>query len=128
MTAATLTVLLVGRLTGIDSSAYEFGRHEAISAGWYRSARRRLQGAAILGLGTAGLVATAVVTRLAGDRARRYLAPLVCLTGLIGFAATRVVSLHQIDTLLYRRPLLGARIASLLEVTSRLHWPASQCD
>lgn len=44
------------------------------------------------------------------------LAPLVCVVGLAGFAATRIVSLHQVDALLYRRPIFGARIASLIEL------------
>ena len=112
-----LSVLLVGRLTGIGSSAYELGRREAITGGWYWSERRRLQGAAILGLGAASPVGVVVVARAMGDRIRRYLTPLGCLLGLAGFAATRIVSLHQIDALLYRRPILGARIASLIELT-----------
>lgn len=115
--AGVLSVLLVGRLTGIGSNAYAIGRREAIAGGWYWSERRRLQGAAILGLGTASVVGVVVVARLMGDRTRRYLTPLACLLGLVGFAATRIVSLHQIDAVLYRRPILGARIASLIELT-----------
>lgn len=115
--AAVLSVLLLGRVTGIGSSAYELGRREAITGGWYWSARRRLQGAAIVGLAMATLTGLVVVARVVGDRIRRYLAPLACILGLAGFAATRIVSLHQVDTLLYRRPILGARLASLIELT-----------
>ena len=115
--AGVLSVLLVGRLSGIGSTAYDLGRREAISGGWYWSARRRLQGAAILGLGAATLVSVVVLARLMGSRMRRYLPPLVCVFGLAGFAATRVVSLHQVDALLYERPIFGARIASLIELT-----------
>ena len=42
------------------------------------------------------------------------------VTALIGsvitFAAIRTVSLHHIDTLLYRRDLLGVRIVSVVEI------------
>ncbi len=114
---ASLTVLLIGRLTGVGSAAHELGRREAITGGWYWSARRRLQGAVILGVGTLALLSVVMLTRLTGSRTRRYLAPLVCVLGLAGFAAaTRIVSLHQVDAMLYRRPIFGARIASLIEL------------
>ena len=32
------------------------------------------------------------------------------------FAAVRIVSLHELDTLRYRRPVVGARLASLFEL------------
>jgi hypothetical protein len=116
LAAAAVAVLLIGRLSGIGSTAYELGRHEAIARGWYWSARRRLQGAAILIVGAATLAGLVSGARLMGDRLRRYLAPLGCVLALAGFAAARIVSLHQVDTLLYRRPILGARIASILEL------------
>ena len=115
--AGMMSVLLVGRLTGIGSDAYELGRRKAITSGWYWSERRRLQGGAILGLGAASLLGIVVVAHMMGDGIRRYLTPLVCLLGLAGFAAARIVSLHQIDTLLYQRPILGARVASMIELT-----------
>ena len=115
--AGVLSVLLLGRLTGIGSNAYEIGRAKAMAGGWYWSERRRLQGVAIVGLGVLSLLDILVVAHAMGDRRRRYLTPLVCLHGLAGFAAARIVSLHQIDTVLYRRPILGARIASVIELT-----------
>ena len=74
------------------------------------------QGAAIVGLALLSLTGLVVVAHVMGDRIRRYGPPLACVVGLTGFAATRIVSLHQVDTLLYRRLILGARVASLVEL------------
>ena len=115
--AGILSLLLVGRLAGSGSTVQGLGRREAITDGWYSSDRRRVQAAVIIVLGVATVGSIVVVARAMGDRMRRYLAPIVCVGGLAGFAAARIISLHQIDTLLYRRPILGARIASLLELT-----------
>ena len=114
--AGVLTALLIGRVTGVGATALSFGRTEAINGGWYWSVRRRLQGAAIVGVGTASLVSIVLMARMMGSRTRQYVAPLVCVVGLAGFGATRIVSLHQLDALLYRRPIFGARIASLIEL------------
>ena len=115
--AGVLTALLIGRLTGVGATALEFGRNEAITGGWYWSARRRLQGGAIVVVGTVGLASILLLARVMRGRTRQYVAPLVCVVALAGFAATRIVSLHQVDTLLYRRLIFGARIASLIELT-----------
>jgi hypothetical protein len=49
-------------------------------------------------------------------RRRRYLAHIVALSAIIAFAAIRLVSLHQVDSVLYRRDIGGVRIVSIVEL------------
>ena len=110
-----MSALLVARISGAGSALSDLGRQEALKGGWYWS-RRPLQALAVAVLGVAStLVAVALLRRAAG-RAAQYLPAALCVLALVAFALTRLVSLHQVDTLLYRRPIVGVKIASIAEL------------
>lgn len=117
--AAILAVLALGRITGFASWMYDRGKQGAVSGGWYWS-RRPIQAIAVAALAVLTLFTALAAGRRLGARARRFLLPAACLLALVALAATRLVSLHQVDTLLYRRPISGARIASLVDLLGPL--------
>ena len=49
-------------------------------------------------------------------RDARYLPHVILLSTILAFAAIRLVSLHQVDTVLYRRDVAGVRIVALVEL------------
>ena len=51
------------------------------------------------------------------ERRRRYLPAALVVFTLVCFAGIRIISLHQVDTLLYNRPIRGVRIVAIVELT-----------
>ncbi len=114
LSAALLLVLAVGRI-GLGDLLSDLGRRTAREEGWYQT-RRGLQAAVVGSVAAIWGIAVIVAIWRVPERRRRYLPAAVVLSGLVCFAAIRLVSLHHIDTLLYRRDIGGVRIVAVVEI------------
>jgi magnesium-transporting ATPase (P-type) len=115
MTSVLVVMIAVGRLLGVGELVSEAGRQESQASGWYE-VRRPVQAAAV------ALVATVWVATVAWTivrfpiRRRRFIAPSVVVTTMLCFVAVRLVSLHHVDTVLYRTDIAGARVVAYVDV------------
>jgi hypothetical protein len=116
MTAAVLLAMAVARVIDLGSLASELGRSEARSQGWY-DRRREIQAIVVGSLGGVWFVVEAVALWRVPARRRRYLPEAIVVFTLICFAGVRIVSLHQIDAVLYRREFAGVQRGAVLELT-----------
>ena len=115
-TAGLLVVMAIGRVGGVGDVIAEVGRSEARNSGWYGD-RRPLQAAAVIVMGCAWLVAVTLACWRTPERRRRYLPFGLVIVTIGAFAAIRMVSLHQVDAVLYRRHIGDVRIGTVVEVT-----------
>jgi hypothetical protein len=115
LSAILLLVMGAGRVGGLGDLVSEFGREQARSGGWYDT-RRNVQAVVVIGVAVAWFIGVAVAVLRVPPRRRRYLPHIVVLSTIIAFAAIRLVSLHQVDTVLYRRDVAGVRIVSIAEL------------
>ena len=116
LSAALLAAMGVARAIDLGDVVADLGRDEADAQGWYDT-RIVVQAAIVGAMASAwAVIVTAGIWR-AIVRRGRYLPTATLLVSLLGFAAVRVVSLHHIDALLYRRDILGLRIVSLVELS-----------
>lgn len=115
LSAAFFLAMAVARATDLGGLATQLGRSTAVEHGWYAD-RRRFQayGAAVVGFGW--LVTVAVALWRVPARRRRYLSPALAMFTLMCFIGVRLISLHQIDSLLYRRHLAGAQFGAVVEL------------
>jgi len=113
-TAAFLAAMAVGRAGEIGGLIGELGREQANDSGWYES-RRPLQAAVVGGLGFVWFSVVAVALWRTPERRRRYLPVGVMVVTIAAFAAVRIVSLHQVDALLYRRHVGPVRVSTMVE-------------
>lgn len=113
-TGGLLLVMALGRMVDLGDLAGDELRARARSDGWYES-RRKFQSVVVAGLGFAWLVIVFTAVWRVPERRRRYLPMIVAVVTLAAFAAIRVVSLHQIDTVLYRRRILDVRYSTAIE-------------
>jgi hypothetical protein len=115
LTGAFFLFLALARALDLGGLATELGRSEAVERGWYDD-RRKYQalGAAVVG----GIWCVTVVIALwrVPARRRRYLPAALSVFTLMCFIGVRLISLHQIDALLYRRDLEGARFGAVAEL------------
>jgi hypothetical protein len=139
LTTVLLIVMGVARASAIGDLVFELGREPARSSGRYEI-RRTLQAGAVVVI--AGLWMTGVVVAVwrVPPLRRRYLPSVLIVSTLVMFGAIRLVSLHQIDTVLYRRDIGGVRIVAVAELTllaltslimilvGRLQWGAQLHD
>jgi hypothetical protein len=116
LTAGLLAVMALGRAADVGGLVSEFGRREAREEGWYEL-RREYQAAAVASVGAIWLVAVVVAVWRVPERRRRYLPVALVVFSLICFAGIRVISLHQVDTVLYNHPIRGVRIVAFVELT-----------
>ena len=115
LTAGLLLVMAVGRAGNIADVAADIGRRQAVAEGWY--ANRRKYQAIVVGLVAATwFVMIVVALWRVPERRRRYLPMAFISFTLVCFAGIRTVSLHQVDSLLYRRHLAGAKFGAVLEL------------
>jgi hypothetical protein len=115
ITAGLFLTMAIGRAAGIGGLVTQLGRSEAFSQGWYDH-RRALQ---VIVAGSVGAIwSIAVLGALWGvpARRRRYVPASIVVFTLICFVGIRLVSLHQIDGLLYRRDVAGLRVDAALEL------------
>lgn len=114
LSAAACGVLAAfGRLADLGEVATRIGRSGAYSQGWY-DGRRLLQAAAVGVLALCAMTAPFVVAYVAGRR-RRHLPALLALSALGGYAAVRIVSLHQLDRALEGRDIGGVKVGTWIE-------------
>jgi hypothetical protein len=114
MTAAVLGAMALGRVLDLDAIT-SLARNEAIVDGWYEN-RRRLQVVVVGGVGAFwGISVLAALWRVP-ERRRRYLPTAIVVFSLLCYAAVRLVSLHHVDALLYRRGVRGVRFGALVEI------------
>jgi hypothetical protein len=114
LTASIFVVMALGRAGGLAEWVIGQFRGEAYEAGWYDE-RRPLQAAVVIAVGGAWLVSVAVACWRIPERRRRYLPMSVMVLTVGAYVAVRAVSLHQIDSVLYRRELSGLRVGTLIE-------------
>lgn len=114
MTIVFLAVMAIGRAGDIGGLIGELGREQAVESGWY-DGRRRVQAGVVGGVGVIWFFAVLIALWRTPERRRRYL-PMGIVVATIGaFAAVRVVSLHQVDAVLYRRHIGPVRIGTIAE-------------
>jgi len=116
LTAGFLAVMAIGRAGDIGSLIADLGRGRAADSGWYET-RRPMQAAVVVVLGAVWFVTVSVACWRTPERRRRYLPMGLMVVTLAAYAAIRVVSLHHIDALLYRRELADIRVGTVIEVT-----------
>ena len=114
LTGALFVIMALGRAGDVADLMTDTLRQRAVSQGWYRS-RRHVQALVVAGLGLSWLIAVLVAVWRVPSRRRRYL-PMIVVVLTVGFyAAIRIVSLHQLDSVLYRRQAAGMRYGTLIE-------------
>jgi hypothetical protein len=115
MTSVLVVTIALGRLLGVGDLVAEAGRQESQAGGWYES-RRPLQ-AGVVALVAAVWMATVAWTIVRFPaRRRRFIAPSVIVITMLCFVAVRLVSLHHVDTVLYRTEIAGARVVAYIDV------------
>lgn len=115
LSAAVMLALAAGR-GGLGDALTEFGRDQARSAQWYET-RRTYQVVAVGVVAVTYVVWVAVAVWRVPPRRRRYLPNAVVIATIMALAAVRMVSLHQIDSLLYRTDIAGIRIIAIAELS-----------
>ncbi len=115
LTCGLLVVMAIGRAGGVGDAISAFGRREFVDDGWYES-RRPIQAAVVAFVGLGWLISVSLACWRIPERRRRYLPMGLAVVTLGAFVAIRMVSLHQIDTVLYRRHIAGVRIGTLTEL------------
>ena len=115
--AGFLSLLLAVASSGDLSDVLTgFGREQARSAGWYDT-RRGAQAVVVVTLFALWCISVLVSIYAVPNRRRTYLPAVIGLFTLWGFVAVRLVSYHDVDTVLYSRHLGGARIVAVVEVS-----------
>lgn len=115
VTGSLMLAMGLGRAVDLGGWISGLGRHEATSRGWYAN-RRIYQAGVILALGTVLVVLIGVALWWIPRYRRGYVFAATTDLCLACYAGVRAVSLHQVDGLLYRRFILGARIGALIEL------------
>ena len=116
LSAVLLTFLAVASFGDLSDVLTGFGRERAYRAGWYDT-RRGVQAGVVVTLFVLWCVSVLVSIYAVPSRRRSYLPAVIGLFTIWAFVAVRLVSYHDIDTLLYRRHLGGARLVAVGEVT-----------
>lgn len=114
--ALLLATMALGRAGTIGDRIGEAGRSQAVEGGWYE-AREAIQHGAVLAVTVVWAIGVIVAIWRVPPRRRRYLPHALAISALFAFAAIRIVSLHQVDTLLYRRDIGGIRFVALIELS-----------
>jgi hypothetical protein len=119
VTAGLFLLVVLARATDLGGWATALGRDEAVAHGWY-SHRRKVQALVVGSIGVAWfLVVVAALLRF-HVRRRRYLPAAIVVFSLMCLAGIRLVSLHQIDAVLYRRSIAGVKVGALMELVGVL--------
>jgi len=113
---STLLFLAIAKLAGLQQLLGSHLRDLAREDGLYdlRRPYQRLANYAVVGFAVLAFVAGVVIW------VKRWfvlILPLLVLVVLLAFTAIRAISLHSVDTLLYRTDLWGMRVGALVEVT-----------
>lgn len=115
LTAGFLAAMAIGRAGDVGQLVSDLGRDRAGEAGWYEI-RRPVQAAGVAMLGAAWLMIVVAGCMQSLFRRRRYLPMSLMVMTIAAYAAVRIVSLHDVDAVLYRREYAGAPIGTLVEM------------
>ncbi len=115
LTGAVLVVMAIARAGSIGDAIGDLGRERAENSGWYQS-RRPVQAVVVAAVGMGWLISVSVACWRTPERRRRYLPMGLAIVTLLAFAAIRIVSLHQIDSVLHRRHIGVIRVGTLTEL------------
>jgi hypothetical protein len=116
-----LTALLFAALAGaraghVAELIADVGREQAAAAGWYAH-RRQYQALAVGSVAMVWFIVIAVSLWRVPERRRRYLPMALVSFTIVCYAGIRMVSLHQIDSLLYRTYIRNTKVGAVIEVT-----------
>ncbi len=103
-----------GRAVEIGDLVTQIGREQAAGAGWYE-VRRPVQAAMVTLVAVVWLAMVVLAVLRVPERRRRYLPSSILALTLACYAAVRVVSLHHVDTVLYRWDVVGVRVGTVIE-------------
>ncbi len=109
LSAVVLFSVFAVRMTGGLEALGDLGREHAHAAGWYAD-RRPYQAVAVVALGGTWLLTTFVTIWRIPERRRRYLPFILVMLAILFFGAARAVSLHHIDSVLYRTDIAEVRV------------------
>jgi hypothetical protein len=115
VTCVFLLAMALGRAVAAGDLLTSLGRRAAEEGEWYAS-RRHVQAAVVGSVGAVWAVVVAGALWRTPERRRRYLPVGLTVITLAAFAAARIVSLHPVDTVLYRSHVAGVRVATLVEL------------
>lgn len=115
--ASALLLVLMGlaRIGGVGDMIADFGRERAAADGWYE-VRRVSQSIGAIVVASAWLIGVLLAIWRVPPRRRRFLPVAIALFTLGCFAVVRVISLHHIDTVLYRTDIGGVRVVAIIEL------------
>lgn len=113
-TAGLLVVMAVARITELGQVFTELGRERSRTEGWY-DLRRAAQGVIVATISVAWFAVTSIaIWRVRGHR-RRYFPTAIAIFALLCYGLVRIVSLHQIDAVLYRWTAWDVRAGTIVE-------------
>jgi hypothetical protein len=115
LTGAFFLALALARALDLGGLATELGRGEAVERGWYDD-RRKYQALGALIVGGIWVITVIVALWRVPARRRRYLPAALAVFTLMCFIGVRLISLHQIDALMYRRDLGSAPFGAVVEL------------
>ena len=113
-TGGLLLTMALGRASNVSDLLTDLGRERARSDGWYE-VRRSLQAWVVGAVAAVWAVTVAFAIWRVPERRRRYLPTALVVFTLVCFVGIRLISLHQIDTLL-DRDVRGVSIGAVTEV------------
>jgi hypothetical protein len=117
--ALVLISLGVLKSLEVEQWAARQGRDVAHDQGWYNQ-RQGYQEVAIAVITVVDGLAFAFGVFTWARRWMFLVLPMLVFVALVGFVGVRAISLHQVDTVLYRRHLLDIQISAVIEVTLTL--------
>lgn len=113
--AATFAALAVARPFGLQGRIAEFFRRRAVAGDWYDQRRGFQAWVVLAAVALAVAAAVAIVALAFRRRSPRVAAAFAPVAMLLGFLGVRIVSLHQVDGLLYRR-VAGLEVNTSVEL------------
>ncbi len=115
MSSTLIAAMGLARLGEVGDLIAVVGRDSARTHGWYDQ-RRNVQAGIVIVVASAWVIAVLAALWRVPSRRRRYLPTALTLFTLVCFAVIRAVSLHQVDSVLYRRNLHGVRWVAIIEL------------
>jgi hypothetical protein len=115
VTAVFFFAIVAARETDVIDLMTRLGRETAIAQGWYDH-RRKYQTMVIAAITGVWFITVVISLWRVPARRRRYLPEAIVVFSLLAFGGVRAVSLHQVDAVLYRRPIHGVKIDAILEL------------
>lgn len=114
-TAAILVLMGAARSLGIHDLLTEAGRQQARTDDWYE-ARRGLQVVGVTAITAFWLATCGLAVWKVPERRRRFLPAFLVTVAIAAFAAVRVISLHHVDSVLYRTSIAGIDFVVFVEI------------